>query len=100
MSDDLEALTGDRAGAASLRRALRALADHYSGTPLAREIDAVLAGKRSIRELAADPEFATLAHEGMVKFQEDWQEMSPEERESLVSDGMTYGAALDQDHSS
>jgi hypothetical protein len=100
MSDDLEALTGDRAGAASLRRAMRALADYHAGTPLAREIDAVLAGRQSIRDLAADPEFATLAHEGMVQFQEDWRKMSAEERDSLVSDGMRYGAALDQERSS
>ena len=94
MSDSIDDFTGGEPAAADqLRRALRILGDHYAGTPLARQIADVLAGRKDFRSLAGDPEFASLAHEGMRQFGQEWESKSPEEREALVREGESFGAA-------
>ena len=69
-ADSIEAFNGDRAAAAHLRTALRALRDEHDGTPLAERIDAVLDGRLGFRELAADQEFAAPTREGVRRFDE------------------------------
>jgi len=80
-----------------LRRSLRILRDHHAGTPLARQIDDVLAGRKEFRSLAGDPEFASMAHEGMRQFGREWESSSAEEREALVREGESFGAAIGEE---
>jgi hypothetical protein len=40
-----------------------------------------------MRDLADDPEFASMAHGGMRSFAEQWEAMTPEERSRLVREG-------------
>ena len=98
MSDSIDDFTGGEPAAADqLRRSLRILRDHYAGTPLARQIADVLAGRKDFRSLAGDPEFASLAHEGMRQFGQEWESKSAEEREALVREGESFGAAVDEE---
>ena len=98
MSDSIDDFTaGERAAADQLRRSLRILGDHYAGTPLARQIADVLAGRKDFRSLAGDPEFASLAHEGMRQFGQEWDSKSAEGREALVREGESFGAAVDEE---
>jgi len=82
--DSIEEFTGDRAAAEVLRDSLRQLAERYDGHPLGQQIAEVLAGRGSMRELADDPEFASLAHEGMRKVAQEWAALSAEERATYV----------------
>ncbi len=68
--DDIESFTGDAAGAAILRNSLRQLASLEVGTRLAVRIDDVLAGRRSMRELAEHPHLVEFAHRGISVFDE------------------------------
>jgi hypothetical protein len=98
MIDSIEDFTGGEPAAADqLRRSLRILRDHYPGTPLARQIADVLAGRMDFRSLARDPEFASLAHDGMRKFGQEWESKSAAEREALVREGESFGAAVDEE---
>lgn len=96
MSDSLEAFTGDAAGARQLRRALGVLAEQYAGTPLGRQVSEVLAGRLSMRELADDPELATLARRGMEDFRAEWDQKSPEEQRAEVARVSELAAEEDQ----
>lgn len=78
---------GDPAAARQLRASLRVLADHYADQPLGVQIERVLAGRGTFRELAGDPELAALAHQGMRDYAEQWAAMSPTERAALVRQG-------------
>lgn len=77
---------GDPVAGRQLRQALTVLAEEYAGTPLGRQITDVLAGRATMRELAGDPELATLAHRGMEQFQQEWAELSPAERAAAVAE--------------
>ena len=77
---------GDVAAGRQLRRALEVLAEEHAGTPLAGQIQAVLSGRMTMRELAGDPELATLAHQGMERFREEWAQLSPAERAATVAE--------------
>jgi len=86
--DSISRFVGDDPAAArQLRRSLSILADEYAGQPLGRQIAEVLAGRRTMRDLADDPEFASMAHGGMRSFAEQWEAMTPEERSRLVREG-------------
>ena len=85
--DSILEFTGDRAAADLLRDSLHALADRYAGSPLGRQIGDVLAGRASMRELADDPELASLAHEGMRRVAEEWRALAPEQRAAFVERG-------------
>ncbi len=79
--DDLTSLTGgDESGDRQLRRALRVLAEHHGGTPLASAILDVLSGRTSARELAARPDFTSLAHRGMEEYARERAALGPEQR--------------------
>lgn len=90
--DDIESFTGDAAGAAILRSSLRQLAGLEAGTPLAARIDDVLAGRRSMRELAEHPHLVEFAHRGMAAFDELWSQMSPSERAEALAAGEAFEA--------
>jgi len=82
-----EFVDGDPAAARQLRASLRVLADHYAGEPLGGQIEQVLAGRASMRELAGDPEFAAMAHEGMREFAEEWATKTDSEKAALIRQG-------------
>ena len=82
--DSIEEFTGDRAGADLLRTSLRGLAERYAGHPLGRQVAEVLAGRASMRDLADDPEFASLAREGMRRVADEWRSLTPEARAAVV----------------
>ena len=84
----------DAAAARQLRASLRVLADHFAGEPLGQQVEAVLAGRASFRELAGDPELAALAHSGMQDFAEQWRSMTAEDRARLVREGEATAADL------
>jgi hypothetical protein len=50
-----------------------------------------------LRSLAGDPEFASLAHEGIRQFGQEWESRSAEEKEALVHEGESCGAAVDEE---
>jgi hypothetical protein len=92
VNDDLVDFTGgDHAAARLLRDNLAGLRDRLAGDPgaeeLRRDLDAVLAGRLTLRELADVPAFRDLTQEGMREAQRAWQELSPEERARAVRDG-------------
>lgn len=97
MTDRLQAFTGDRASAEVLRRSLRAVADTYADQPLGDLVRDVLAGRRDIRELAQDPEFAELTARGMRAQEEAWAALTPEQRQQHLRAGETYLDALDDE---
>jgi len=85
--DSITAFTGgDPIAGRQLRQALQVLADEHAGTPLGRQITDVLEGRSTMRELAGDPELATLAHRGMEQFREEWAALSPAERAAAVAE--------------
>jgi hypothetical protein len=97
VSDSLMAFTGDRASAEVLRRTLRAVADEYADQPLGTIVREVLAGRREVRDLATDPDFAELADRGMRAHQEAWDALTPEERAHQTRLGEAYLADLDDE---
>lgn len=54
---------------------------------LRRDVEAVLAGRRSMRELAAHPAFSDLAHEGMARAHDAWLALTAEDRARQVRAG-------------
>lgn len=97
LPDSLEDFTGDRAGAVQLRRSLEVLRDTYAGTPLGDQIQLTIDGRLTMRELADDPEFASMAHQGMQQFAEEWEAKSPEEKQALIQEGEAYERAIEDD---
>lgn len=95
--DGLEAFTGDRASAALLRRSLQTMADAYSDAPLGAALRDVLAGRRDVRELADDPDFADFTARGMQAQQEAWNALTPHQRGEQLRAGEAYLAELDRD---
>ena len=90
----VEFVDGDPAAAAQLRTSLRVLADRYAGEPLGQQIEQVLTGRTSFRELSGDPEFAAMAHGGMREFADQWAAMSDAERAELLRQGEAASAEL------
>ena len=81
--DRLDEFTGDRASAEVFRRTLRALADEYADRPLGAMVREVLAGRRDVRDLASDPDFAEMSARGMRAQEEAWDALTPDERTAL-----------------
>lgn len=80
----LEFTAGDRTAALQLRRAIDVLAHEYADQPLGRQARAVLDGRASFRDLAGDPELASMATQAVRGYAEERAAMSPEERERLA----------------
>ena len=93
----LEFTGGDRAAAVQLKRSLNVLSEHFAGQPIGRQIDDVLFGRAAFRDLASDPEFASMAHAGMTKFAQEWEAASPEERQSLLRAGEAAEVAINDE---
>lgn len=101
MNDDsLVAFTGDRASAEVLRRTLRDVAEEYADRPLGTMVREVLAGRREVRDLASDPDFADLTARGMLAQEDAWAALTPEQRAERVRLGEAYLAELDDELSS
>jgi hypothetical protein len=79
------AFTGDRASAARLRANLVSLAEDHPGTGLASVVGAVLAGRRPIRDLADDPDFADVIEVGIDDYRLYLASLTPEERAEMVA---------------
>lgn len=69
---------------AALRDSLRTLRDSAAGEDMRRRIDAVLDGRSSLRDLARDQRFSAWVGPLAQRGWEDYEEMSPEEREELA----------------
>lgn len=89
---------GDQPAARLLRGNLQRLRDLLGsdaspvGDPtvaaaLRSDIEAVLTGRTSMRELAADPAFTDLANVGMRRAHDAWRALSPEDRATQVRGG-------------
>ena len=52
----------------------------------------MLAGRRSMRELAEHPHLVEFAHRGMAAFDELWSQMSPAERAEALAAGEAFEA--------
>jgi hypothetical protein len=70
-----------------LRRSVVELRDRSAGTPLADLLDDVLAGRRSLRDVARTPEFDAAVAPAAREASEQWANLSPEERDALVAQG-------------
>lgn len=95
--DPFEDFTGDPAGAAVLRQSLTVLRDKYAGTPLGDQLQLTIEGNMSMRELAGDPEFASMAQAGMREYAEQWAAMSPEEKQALIRESEAAEKAANED---
>lgn len=82
--DTFEEYTGDRAAGQRMREGLSVLAERFDGTPLGDQISDVLAGRSSMKQLADDPEFATLALEGARQYVDALRQLTPEQRAQLA----------------
>ncbi|MCW2793470.1 MAG: hypothetical protein JWO76_2568 [Nocardioides sp.] len=78
---------GDRVEAEQLRRSLEAIRDHLGDERVTGRIEAVLAGRGSMRELTRDPAFLGELGKGMDAFSAQWARMSPGERAELARQG-------------
>lgn len=63
------------------------VADPAVAVALRRDVEAVLTGRASMRDLAADPAFSDLAHDGMRRAHDAWLALSPEDRARQVRAG-------------
>jgi hypothetical protein len=97
VSEATSEFTGDRAGAVQLRRSLELLRDRYAGTPLGDQLQLTLEGRLTMRDLAGDPEFASMAQAGMQQFAEQWEAMSPEEKQKLLRESEAVGKAANEE---
>lgn len=92
LDDELVRLTGGDLEAARLVRSnLAALRDQLADAPgqeeLRRSVDAVLTGRSTMRELAADPAFEALTRDGMHQAQQAWSALTREQRDAAMRAG-------------
>jgi hypothetical protein len=82
--DPFEVFTGDQASAARLRANLTRIANDHPGTGIESVVADVLAGRRSIRDLADDPGFSQVIEEGVNNYRHFLDSLTPEERAAMV----------------
>src|SRR5665647_201890 len=70
-----------------LRRDLATLRDRAAGTDLAMLLDDVLAGRRSLREVARTKAFDDVVAPAAQKMSEQWSVLSQDEKDALVESG-------------
>ena len=70
-----------------LRASVRTLRDQHAGTPLGEMLDDVLAGRRTLRDVARTPEWDAAVAPAAERMTEQWAELSTQEREQLVAEG-------------
>jgi hypothetical protein len=94
LQDSLARFTrGDAARATRLRENLRTILDRTSDPHLRTVIQRTLDGAMSVRELARDPQFEQQLDQGMSRFAQWWEQLSPEQREQVVREGREQEAA-------
>lgn len=84
---------GDAARAARLRENLHTIFDRTTDPHLRAIIQRTLDGGMSVRELARDPQFEQQLDQGMSRFGQWWEQLSPEQREQVVREGREQDAA-------
>jgi hypothetical protein len=89
MSTDMPPLLGitahDPEADRRLRRQLAVLRDRSPGTPFARLIDEVLAGRRTLRDAAQSDEWARAITPTTTALTQAWAALSPEQQQGLLS---------------
>ncbi|ASR56069.1 hypothetical protein [Cellulomonas sp. PSBB021] len=83
----LSVTAGDAGADRVLRRQVAALRDQAVGTPLGDMLDDVLAGRRTLRDVARTPEFDEVVAPAARVATEQWAALTPQERETLVAQG-------------
>lgn len=92
--DSIAAFTrGDQAAATQLRANLRTILERTTDPHLRAILQRTLDGGMSVRELARDPQFERQLDEGMSRFGQWWEQLSPAERERVVREGYEQEAA-------
>ncbi|NYE38720.1 hypothetical protein F4692_003870 [Nocardioides cavernae] len=91
--DQFLSFTGDRSSAARLRANLTRIAEDHPGTALASRLAEVQAGRRPIRDLADDPEFAEVIATGIDDYRSYVASLTPEERATMVADAVDANRA-------
>ena len=89
--------TGSAESAALLRRNLLAIADQHRGTPMARAVREVLAGRRDLADLEREADFMQLMREGVRRYEDHVATLSPEEKERLYAEAHEIADADEQD---
>ncbi|HXH81054.1 hypothetical protein [Nocardioides sp.] len=82
--DPFEVFTGDPPAAARLRANLTRIAEDHPGTGVASIANEVLEGRRSIRDLADDPDFSEVIAEGVSDYRRYLDSLTPAERAEMV----------------
>ncbi len=82
--DPFEVFAGDRTAAMRLRANLTRIAQEHPGTPVESIANEVLAGRRSIRDLADDPEFSKVIKDGVDDYRRYLDTLTPAERAEMV----------------
>ena len=82
--DPFEVFAGDRTAAVRLRANLARIAQEHPGTPVEAIAQEVLAGRRSIRDLADDPEFSKVIKDGVDDYRRYLDTLTPAERAEMV----------------
>ncbi len=87
--DPFTELTGDPEAARLLRTNLTAIAEQHQGTAMGQLVRDVLAGRRTVRDLEADPAFMELTRAGVQQYQDYWDSLTEEEKDELIIDAET-----------
>ena len=93
--DSIDGFSRDRAGAEILRESLRALARQHDGTPVGERIQAVLAGRATMADLARDPAIRELAAAGLRRYETEWAQMGAAERQATEAEARRINEAFD-----
>lgn len=83
----LDVAHGDRVIARHLTESLRLLRARSEDEGFRRLVDDVLAGRRSLREVYATPEFAAGINPGVEEFARRYEKLDRDERERLAEEG-------------
>lgn len=70
-----------------LRKNLETIRERAEDPHLKRIIGEVLEGRRTVRDLVRDEKFAEQLNQGMQRFGEQWEQLTPEQRAALVRQG-------------
>lgn len=70
-----------------LRENLKTLRDRSGNAELASLLDDVLAGRRSLREVARTPEWNAAVAPAAQQMMQQWARLTPDERDALVAEG-------------
>lgn len=83
----LDIARGDTAISRHLRDSLKLLKNTNTDPEFGKLVDDVLAGRRSLRDVAFTPQFEPVLNTGVQQFAERYEQLSEEEREELAASG-------------